>query len=171
MRMMVSALLSAVFFAVMWGLPPQARSATTAAPADEYFGRMHMSILGIRNELAVLDKRVTDDPVHAEGNIATCELVEDALEAWATKYPQDSWLQGQLEQLESVYAHVSSLEGRLHLARLVLWAHEHLAGSPVDADARVAAAKLFGVPLHSDDPVDPAPAVVPVPVASVAPQR
>jgi hypothetical protein len=62
-----------------------------SAPADEYFGRMKMSYLGMNNtfhDAAISSGDHTTDPriVH---NVA---LAEDALEDWGRKYPRDPQL-------------------------------------------------------------------------------
>ena len=62
------------------------------APADEYFGRMKMSILGITNSIRDTGLRENYDPTNAAKYYTTLALTEDALEDWSHKYPQDSWI-------------------------------------------------------------------------------
>lgn len=173
------------FFAFLVAFPATVGAETTspthgsaAAPADEYFGRLRLSIIGIKNELALIETRVEADPAHADAHLKTCDLIEESLEDWAVKYPHDSWLQDMLGRLELLYAHVASLDGKLHLARLVMWTHEHLRGSTADDATRVQAAKLFDVPLRtqdvlatpSPDPLDPTtPIVTPAPSPAATP--
>ena len=64
------------------------------APADEYFGRMKLSILGIGNIMHDTKLREAYDPAHAADNFTKLAAAEDALEDWAAKYPQDTWLPG-----------------------------------------------------------------------------
>ena len=52
------------------------------APADEYFGRMKMSILGIRNQLHDLDLRLHYTPEKSEDVMGSAAFVEDALHDW-----------------------------------------------------------------------------------------
>lgn len=62
-----------------------------SAPADEYFGRMKMSFLGINNtfrDAAISSGDHTTDP----GVAHKVALAEDALDAWAKKYPRDPQL-------------------------------------------------------------------------------
>jgi hypothetical protein len=62
-----------------------------SAPADEYFGRMKMSYLGMNNtfrDSAISSGDHTTDPAI----INKVALAEDALEAWARKYPRDPQL-------------------------------------------------------------------------------
>jgi hypothetical protein len=62
-----------------------------SAPADEYFGRWKMSFLGIDNtfrDAAISSGDHTTDPAIAH----KVALAEDALDAWARKYPRDPQL-------------------------------------------------------------------------------
>jgi hypothetical protein len=59
------------------------------APADEYFGRMKMSVLGIRNALDGLERRAESGD-RSVGSMLT--LVDDAISDWRAKYPHDTWL-------------------------------------------------------------------------------
>jgi hypothetical protein len=66
--------------------------AIKVAPADEYFGRMKMSILGITNSIRDTGLREGFDPSSASKYYNGLAFTEDALEDWANKYPQDSWI-------------------------------------------------------------------------------
>lgn len=62
-----------------------------AAPGDEYFGRMKMSYLGINNTFhddAIRAGAYTTDP-HLISNLS---FADEALTAWAKKYPNDPQL-------------------------------------------------------------------------------
>lgn len=168
-QLSVALLVIAIALFPSLGMAQQPPGKFDSAPADEYFGHMKMSILGIRNELKTLSKRVDSDPIASETDIHTAELVEDSLEHWAVKYPKDSWLPGACTQLETVYAHVEALEGKLHLARFVMWMDAHLKDTPLDEKARVEAAQLLSVPEHSADLAKASPEPAPVTSASAQP--
>ncbi len=72
--------------------PHVAAPAPKVAPADEYFGRMKMSILGITNSIRDTGTREGFDPPNASKYYTSLALTEDALEDWSQKYPQDSWI-------------------------------------------------------------------------------
>lgn len=91
------------------------------APADEYFGRMKMSVLGIRNGLRDTSLRIAYDPRHAATQLAACHWLENAIEDWGNKYPHDTWLPGMVAQLERIYARIHNTQGRIHAARLRSW--------------------------------------------------
>ena len=69
-----------------------AAPAPKVAPADEYFGRMKMSILGITNSIRDTGTREGFDPSHASQYYGGLFMTENALLDWAHKYPQDSWI-------------------------------------------------------------------------------
>jgi|HubBroStandDraft_1064217.scaffolds.fasta_scaffold04305_5 hypothetical protein len=62
-----------------------------SAPADEYFGRLKMSYLGMNNTFRdasiTAGEHTTDRAI-----VAKVALAEDALEAWSRKYPHDPQL-------------------------------------------------------------------------------
>lgn len=89
-------------------LPLVARAETKhvfIAPADEYFGKMKMSILGIRNEIHDLTLRIGWEPAKAESAfLSQALLTEDALDDWSRKYPTDPWVPRAYFMLERMYS-------------------------------------------------------------------
>jgi len=70
---------------------PQPTATPSLAPADEYFGRLHMSFLGINNTLHDANITAGDhttDPVV----INKVDFAVEALEDWRSKYPGDRQL-------------------------------------------------------------------------------
>lgn len=104
--------------------PLHAVAATHAfrvAPADEYFGRLKMSILGIRNQLHDLELRLEYTPNNGEAVLGSAAFIEDALHDWEHKYPQDPWLAKDVYELTSLYAHVHTAHGRSCANRSLRW--------------------------------------------------
>lgn len=91
------------------------------APADEYFGRLKMSILGIRNQLRDLDARLQYTPEKSADVLGSAAYVEDALHDWEHKYPTDPWLAKDVYQLTSLYSHVHTGEGQRCETRTMHW--------------------------------------------------
>jgi len=59
-----------------------------SAPGDEYFGRMKMSYLGINNTFR--DEVIRSGSfTTSQGVITTVDFADDALRAWANRYPND----------------------------------------------------------------------------------
>lgn len=96
-------------------------SAARVAPADEYFGRLKMSILGIRNQLRDLRVRLAYSPERGADVLGSATMVEDALRDWEHKYPGDPWLAKSVYQLTSLYASIHTAEGRQRASHTLEW--------------------------------------------------
>ena len=83
---------SAFCLAFVAVLAAPALAAPKVAPADEYFGKMKISALGIDNMIRDTDVRESYDPNEASRLYGALMNAEDALLDWASKYPQDSWI-------------------------------------------------------------------------------
>jgi hypothetical protein len=91
------------------------------APADEYFGRLKMSILGIRNQLHDLDMKLQYTPEKSEDVIGSAAMVEDAIRDWEHKYPADPWLAKDVYQLTVLYSRIDTDHGRQVAAHAMHW--------------------------------------------------
>jgi hypothetical protein len=91
------------------------------APADEYFGRLKMSILGIRNQLHDLELRLQFAPDKSEDVLGSAATVEDAMRDWEHKYPADPWLPKSVYELTSLYANVHTPHGYSNATRCLRW--------------------------------------------------
>ena len=100
------------------------------APADEYFGRLKMSILGIRNELRDLDQRLTYSPDAGASSLGTALFVENAIRDWEAKYPADPWLARSVYQLTHVYAKIHTDEGHQRAVNALHWLVSRYHSSP-----------------------------------------
>ncbi|HVA33055.1 MAG TPA: hypothetical protein VNG31_02835 [Candidatus Baltobacteraceae bacterium] len=92
---------------------------STLAPADEYFGRMEMSILGIENQLKHINFMLDYNYGNRESSAAV--LVADSIDAMHKVYPRDR-----------------------DLPMLLYWCYTTL-GRMTDAPAKRAAARLRGI--------------------------
>lgn len=91
------------------------------APADEYFGRLKMSILGVRNQLKDLSAKVAFNPDRAGDQLGAAGMVEDAIHDWEHKYPGDSWLPKSVYDLSQLYSSIHTPEGQLRATRTLRW--------------------------------------------------
>jgi hypothetical protein len=91
------------------------------APADEYFGRLKMSILGIQNQLRDLALRLKYSPAQGEAILGSAVWVEDAMHDWEHKYPADPWLPKSVFNLAALYANVHSAHGDTKTTRCLHW--------------------------------------------------
>lgn len=78
------------------------------APADEYFGQLRMSVLGIRNELNTLERRAADGDRNIAAMSGKLAFVDDAMRDWRVHYPHDNWL----PRYEAQRARIAVLIGR-----------------------------------------------------------
>lgn len=138
--------LAVLFFAVQAAFLPLAAAPAAAAthpaairvaPADEYFGRLKMSILGIRNTLHDLSLRLQYTPDKSEDILGSASMVEDALRDWERKYPADPWLAKSVYQLTSLYASVHTPHGHDSANRALRWLLGRYGHTPYGAQARV----------------------------------
>jgi hypothetical protein len=80
------------------------------APADEYFGRLKMSILGVRSKVKDLGLDADSHPEHDAAILSTALWVEDAMRDWSKKYPYDHWLPRYAYALETIYERIPGTE-------------------------------------------------------------
>lgn len=115
------------------------------APADEYFGRLKLSILGIRNTIKDMGFKVDADPAHKMA-LNAIALTEDAMHDWEKKYPKDSWIPPAILSLERLYAKVDSDEARLHAKYTMAWlVRDYPATAPGKIGKKELAENLVGV--------------------------
>lgn len=114
------------------------------APLDEYFGRLKMSVLGVRNKVTGLGLDADLHPEHDRAVLAQAVFVEDAMRDWARKYPYDRWLPRYAYALETMYEHIPGPEAHRRAIRQVDYITAYF---PATAYARIGRAKLVaGVP-------------------------
>jgi hypothetical protein len=97
------------------------RTKCRIAPADEYFGRLKMSILGIRNVIKDQGLKIDVAPENGPSSFATMALTEDALHDWEHKYPCDSWIPGTIYALEHFYAKIHTEAGVQRVHAVFAW--------------------------------------------------
>ena len=90
-------------------VPVPAAAASRVAPADEYFGRLKMSILGIRNQLRDLETKSQWRGENKRALLGEATFIEDAMREWQSKYPGDPWIPGFRRRLNLVYVRIAAL--------------------------------------------------------------
>ena len=106
------------------------------APADEYFGKLKMSILGIRNTIKDQGLKIDVNPGQAPSTANAIALTEDAIRDWQHKYPCDSWLPGTLFALERFYLKIHTDDGVKHVHATFAWLRHDYPKSKVVQVAR-----------------------------------
>ncbi len=97
------------------GTAANAANMRDLAPADEYFGQLKMSVLGIRNELNGLERRAAGGDRNIAAMAGKLAFVDDAMRDWRAHYPRDTWLprfDAQRARVASLIALDASRAGR-----------------------------------------------------------
>jgi hypothetical protein len=123
------------------------------APADEYFGRLQMSVLGVRNKVKDLGLDADIHPEHGKAILGNALWVEDAMRDWAKKYPFDRWLPRYAYALEQMYEHIPGGDAHRRAVKQISYLTAYF---PQTVYGKVGRAKLaLGVP-------EPDPSATPV---------
>jgi hypothetical protein len=116
------------------------------APADEYFGRLKLSILGIRNTIKDAGLKADADPPHATSVLGAMAMTEDAMHDWEKKYPADTWIPPAIFSLERLYAKIDSDVARAHAKLVMVWlVHDYPKSAPAKIGKKELAGNLVGV--------------------------
>jgi len=109
--------------ALLMATPVFAQSHSAVAPADEYFGRLKMSVLGIANVIKDMRLRIEADASRTPSIFGSLANVEDAIRDWEAKYPHDSWIPRNLLALETCYLEAPGDRARGLAIRTEAWLH------------------------------------------------
>ena len=113
--------LLALALALSFVAPALAAPTANLAPADRYFGRLKMSILGVRNSLKDLSERAVAHPEDAEHIYDKAVLVEDALRDWHAHFPRDPWLPKFAYSLAQLYGKLETDDARVRRNDMLDW--------------------------------------------------
>ena len=102
-------------------VPALAEPTVRLAPADRYFGRMKMSILGIRNALKDLSTRADTFPEDASHVFDKAVLVEDAIHDWQAHFPSDPWIPKYAYTLAQLFGKLDFDDARVHRNDTLDW--------------------------------------------------
>jgi hypothetical protein len=123
---------------------------TGPAPADEYFGRLQMSVLGVRNKVKDLGLNADLHPEHDAAVLGNALWVEDAMRDWAKKYPFDRWLPRYAYALEQIYERIPGDGAHRRAVKQIAYLTAYF---PQTVYGRIGRAKLaMGIP--TPDPGD-----------------
>ncbi|HYW53500.1 MAG TPA: hypothetical protein VE826_05995 [Dongiaceae bacterium] len=115
------------------------------APADEYFGRLQMSVLGVRNKVKDLGLDADIHPEHDKAILGNALWVEDAMRDWAKKYPFDRWLPRYAYALEQMYERIPGDDAHKRAVKQVSYLTAYF---PQTVYGKVGRAKLaIGIPV------------------------
>jgi hypothetical protein len=113
--------MSVAVIAVLIACVSVARADATLAPADEYFGRFNMSVLGIANAIRDSGTRLDNGADPKDVIAGPLAFATDAMHAWEAQYPSDPWIARDLLALETVYLKVQTDEAFRLASRTEAW--------------------------------------------------
>ncbi len=111
----------ALMLALSFTAPALAQNTSNLAPADRYFGRLKMSILGVRNQLRDLSIRADVHPEDADHIFDKTVLVEDALRDWQAHFPRDPWIPKYAYSLAQLYGKLDNDDARTRRVETLDW--------------------------------------------------
>jgi hypothetical protein len=114
-------ILFALALALSCVAPTIAAPTANLAPADRYFGRLKMSILGVRNSIKDLAERAVAHPEDAEHIYDKAVLVEDALRDWHAHFPRDPWIPKFTYSLAQLYGKLDMDDARVRRNDTLDW--------------------------------------------------
>ena len=114
-------MLLALTLAISFAAPAFADATSNLAPADRYFGRLKMSILGVRNSIKDLAARADTHPEDAEHIFDKAVLVEDALRDWHAHFPRDPWIPRYAYSLAQLYGKLDMDDARVRRNDTLDW--------------------------------------------------
>jgi len=131
------------------------------APADEYFGKLKMSILGIRNTIKDIGANIDVDATRAPGLMSKADFAEDSIHDWERRYPTDTWLPKTIFALERMYAKIDSDDGRRRAMVAMRWlVHDYPATWYGRTGRKELAEHRVGHPIVATSTENAAPAAV-----------
>ena len=148
--------------------PARQADSPRLAPADEYFGRMKMSPIGIGNEIHDIGLLLKYDPTRYVRLTDRARLTEDALLDWRARYPSDTWLAKDAYLMARVDAMFYDRQSRAHAWNLMEWVARHFPKTPYGANARGEVRRGHVIPLYAMPSTPPTPTPAPTPTATPA---
>jgi hypothetical protein len=101
--------------------PTSKPSTVVLAPADEYFGPLKLSYIGMRNTIRDLGLRYDVNHDIAAQTLASAQLTERAVRDWERKYPSDTQIPKTIYLLQRLYTKVLTLDARAHAHACAMW--------------------------------------------------
>jgi hypothetical protein len=156
MRTMIGLLAVLIFASVPFST--LAATYSGPAPADEYFGPHHQSILEIRNRLDRMDAKSDRELVDSNA-VVELDDIAASISDWRSQYPQDPWLPRTYARLLRTYHRAGASSSDRAVAML-----NEMKGAYPDAPetAAVVAMTFGGGDVSQDEFADAAPVAAPV---------
>ncbi len=126
------------------------------APVDEYFGKLKMSILGLRHQIDALGKRYDERTISDGDLMHDAGFIQDAIDRWRVTYPHDPWLPLTSFHLAELYMKVQTGSARTRAKAMFAYTAQNFPASKQAHLSRARLAQGFP-PLHPESPLSPSP--------------
>jgi hypothetical protein len=126
------------------------------APADEYFGPLKMSILGIRNTIHDLGARYDVNHAIGDQTYKSAQLTERAIHDWEKRYPHDEQVPKAIYLIQRLYTKVLTQESRDRAIYVEKWMFADYAKSPQGKQLKKTVAAEHLAPIPAATPAPPA---------------
>ncbi len=136
----------------------QAAAIALLAPADEYFGPLKLSILGIRNTIHDLGARYDVNHAIWHQTYSSAQLTERAIHDWEKRYPHDGQVPKAIYLIQRLYTKVLSQEARDRANYTAKWMFADYAQSPQGRQLKKTLAVEHLAPLPPPENAAPASA-------------
>ncbi len=125
------------------------------APADEYFGPLKLSIIGIHNSIRDIGLRYKYNSSIAAASYASAQLVESAVRDWAHRYAHDPQLPRNIYALQRLYTQILLQQSRDRAHVIAQWMALSFAHSPQEKQLKktLALEHLAPIPTPSPTPL------------------
>jgi hypothetical protein len=100
------------------------------APADQYFGVLKLSILGINNTIRDTGLRYDVNHDAFAAALTSASDVEEAIRDWEHKYPRDTQIPHSVFLLQRLYTKILTVDSRDRAQRTATWLLHDFGGSP-----------------------------------------
>jgi hypothetical protein len=129
------------------------RELAAMAPADEYFGPLKLSLIGISNTIRDLGLRYDYNHDIPRQTFASTQLVESAVRDWQHRYPHDPQLPRSVYRLQRLYTKILLQESRDRAAVIAKFLFANFGSSPQARQLKKTLALEHLAPLASPTPV------------------
>jgi hypothetical protein len=125
------------------------------APADEYFGPLKLSIIGIHNSIRDIGLRYKYNSSIGAASYASAQLVESAVRDWAHRYAHDPQLPRNIYALQRLYTQILLQQSRDRAHVIAQWMALSFAHSPQEKQLKktLALEHLAPIPTPSPTPL------------------
>ena len=124
------------------------------APADEYFGPLKLSLIGMRNSIRDIGLRYDVNHDIAKQSYASTQLVERSVRDWEKKYAKDPQLPRVIFILQRLYTKVLLKESRDRASVIASWLRTDFTRSPQEKQLAktLAVEHLAALPAPTPEP-------------------